>query len=684
MKKLLAWMLACILVLTVVPAVWAENAAEENPGETETTALEEAAAEEPLQITYDYGELVVAVTTPLTGNFFTTLWGNATSDIDVRSLIHGYNLVEWDTENGMFIPDSSVVSGITVQQEANGDMTFIIALYNDLLYSDGTPVTAWDYAFSFLLTMAPEMKAIGAAVLTPDYIAGYEDYISGRTKELSGVKVVADNLLHVTISSNYLPFFYELGLLDCVPYPISVIAPGVKVVDDGNGVYLANEDATVEEPVFTAELLEKTILDDETGYRTHPSVGSGAYNLVSFRNGVAQFEINLQYKGNSKRQKPMIPKITMLSMAANEMTDAYKEGKVTLLNKVSDAQTITDCLQLAAEQELMTSANYARSGLSFINFNTERAPLDDINVRQAIAYLADRDGMVKETLGAYGMKGLGYFGMGQWMYLLLNGTVLYPVEEPAENASAKEKKEYEEKLAAWEALTLDEIEKYDMDAEKGADLLDKAGWNLNENGEAFNAEQDKLRYKKTEDGLVPLQLTLAYGQGSAAGTALEGVLVQSLADAGIALKVEAIPGEDLLDQYYRMSESQYDMLFLATNFDVLYDPSLSFVDTEDGHHVWKSSGLVDDELYEMAVDMRKTEPGDLLGYCTKWLKFQKRFAEQMPVLPVYSNVYFDFYPLVLHEYHIADSISWPQTIVGAYLSDYIPEEEAETEEEPEL
>ena len=682
MKKLLAWLLTFTLVLTSAAAVWAEGTEEENAAET--ASVEETAAEEAWAITYDYDELTVAVTTPLTGNFFTKLWGNASSDVDVRTLIHGYNLVFWDTENGLFSPDDSVVSGITVQAENNGDMTFIIALYDDLVYSDGSKVTAWDYAFSMLLTMAPEMKELGAAVLTPEYIAGYSDYISGKSKVLSGVKVPGDNLIHITIASAYLPFFYELGLLDCTPYPISVIAPGVKVADDGDGVYLTNADAANETAVFTADLLKQTILDEAAGYRTHPSVSSGPYTLTSFENGVAQFEINPNYKGDHTRKKPMIPKIKMMSMASDEMAAAYKEGKVTLLNKVSDSQTITELLELTANQEILTSANYARSGLSFINYNTERAPMDDINVRQAIAYLADRDEIVKETLGNYGMKGLGYFGMGQWMYLLLNGTVLYPVEEPAENASAKEKKEYEETLEKWQALTLDEIEKYDLDEAKGAELLDKAGWNLNEKGEAFNAEEDKLRYKQTDNGLVPLQLTLAYGQGSAAGTALEGALVENLAKAGIEVKVEGIPGDELLDQYYRLSDAQYDMYFLATNFDVLYDPSLSFVDSEDGHHVWKSSGLADDELWQMAVDMRKTEPGDLLGYCTKWLAFQKRFAEVLPVLPVYSNVYFDFYPQVLHEYAVAANISWPQAIISSYLSDYIPEEEPAAEEDAEL
>ncbi|MBR4575765.1 MAG: hypothetical protein IKO25_01040 [Clostridia bacterium] len=194
-------------------------------------------------------------------------------------------------------------------------------------------------------------------------------------------------------------------------------------------------------------------------------------------------------------------------------------GSISLLNKVSDKDDITKCLEIAAGQEGLTYTNYERSGLGFINFNTERAPMNDPAVRQAIAYLTDRDGIVQETLGGYGMRAQGYFGLGQWMYLVLNGSVGYP------------------------------------------------------------------------------------------GT-----------------------------------------------------------QTEDGEEA-------DEELWEHAVSMRQTEPADVLGYCAKWLEFQKRFMETLPALPIYSNVYFDFYPQVLHDYMIRDAVSWPQAILGAYLAEYIPAEE---------
>ena len=58
-----------------------------------------ALAEEELQTdipTYPPDSLTVGNTTQLDGRFFTEMWGNATSDYDVRQLLHGADLVEWD------------------------------------------------------------------------------------------------------------------------------------------------------------------------------------------------------------------------------------------------------------------------------------------------------------------------------------------------------------------------------------------------------------------------------------------------------------------------------------------------------------------------------------------------------------------------------------------------------------
>ncbi len=616
MKKWLALILTCILAVASCAAAWAE-------------APEKA------------GSLTVAVTTPLTGNFFTSMWGNGSSDLDVRSMIHGYNLVQWNTSSGVFEHDRAVVSSIRAEKTANGQK-YTIVLNDGLAYCDGTKITAWDYAFSFLLTTSPVWEELGANVRYPEFIFGCRNYAAGKSKVLSGVHVPADRMLEVTIDNSYLPFFYQEGLLDCVPYPIAEIAPGLEIADDGDGVYLKGD--------LTANLLRKSVLSED-GYRTHPKTTSGPYMLVSYEDGKAEFEINPYYKGNSKGKKPAIEKITMLSMASDEMARALKDGTVTLLNKVSDAKVIADCLAMADSG--IASADYPRTGLSFISYNADRAPLDDPAVRQAIAYIADRDGVAEETLGGYGMKAAGYYGMGQWMYQLLSGK--------AQGVKA----DLQQKVSA---LKLDEIEAYDRDTEKGAALLDAAGWNLNENGEAFKAGTDLLRYRQTDSGLVPLKLTLAYAQGSAAGPALEGRLADSLKEAGIGLQAKAIDGSDLLNQYYRLSEPEYDMLFLASNFEVVYDPVLNFT-TMDGKHVWKTSGLEDEQLWKLAADMRKTQGGDAAAYCRKWLAFEKRFSEILPALPMYTNTYYDFFTDALQDYPVKDTLSWPQAIVGASLTE---------------
>ena len=90
MKKILAWILASVMLMAFLPAVFAEETTEVSE------TVEQAETKAPIQ--YDYDELTVAVTTPLTGYFFTNMWGNNSSDLDIRSLIHGYNLIEWDIE----------------------------------------------------------------------------------------------------------------------------------------------------------------------------------------------------------------------------------------------------------------------------------------------------------------------------------------------------------------------------------------------------------------------------------------------------------------------------------------------------------------------------------------------------------------------------------------------------------
>ena len=92
MKKYLALVLAVLMTLSCLAAQGAAETVDAQPRE----------------------EFVVGSTTGFSGNFFSTAWGNNTSDLDVRLLLNGYNLVPWDGEIGTFAVDDSVVSGVAV------------------------------------------------------------------------------------------------------------------------------------------------------------------------------------------------------------------------------------------------------------------------------------------------------------------------------------------------------------------------------------------------------------------------------------------------------------------------------------------------------------------------------------------------------------------------------------------
>ena len=607
--------------------------------------------------------LTVGNTTAMRGEFFTSLWGNATSDIDVRDLLHGYNLVMWDGENGMFREDPSVVKNIVVTDNEEGDRSYTLLLQDDLRYSNGIAINAWDYAFSYLFSISAEVAEIGGTPRRMEQFLGYEAYASGQAKVLEGVHVADDDMIVITISHEYLPFFYEMGLLSCNPYPISVIAPGVTVRDDGDGVYLANEDETVQEPVFTAELLKETVLDPETGYMSHPSVVSGPYTRTSWDGEVAEFAINPYYKGNAAGEKPIIPTlIYTMSQNETEMEDLIS-GKFGLLNKVTRTDVITSGIaQVGDEQQNIKMANYPRCGLSYISFACEKATVSSETVRQAIVRCLDREQLTADYTGNYGTIVNGYYGLGQWMYGVVAGTTAPPITPPEDEKDQKAQDEYLEKLAAFEALSLDNLTEYTLDTETAASLLEQDGWILNDEG---------LREK---DGVV-LDLKLIYPEGNQIAEHLEKHFKANLEQVGIHLTMEALPMGELLSHWYRQTERDEDMIYLASNFDLLFDPSVYFNDEGE----WAYTSLADEKLYEEAISMRKTEPSDVLAYIQHWIAFQERFNQTLPMIPLYSNIYFDFYTGYLQNYRISQNATWGEAIVGAYLSAEEPAEEGEEE-----
>ena len=110
------------------------------------------------------------------------------------------------------------------------------------------------------------------------------------------------------------------------------------------------------------------------------------------------------------------------------------------------------------------------------------------------------------------------------------------------------------------------------------------------------------------------------------------------------------------------------MIFMATNFNTVYDPAENYATDEAHQTVYNRTALKEDKLYELAVQMRKTVPGDLTEYCVRWLNFQNNLMMYAPVIPAYTNDYYDFYVSGLKDYNITSYQTWSKAIVAASLS----------------
>ena len=284
----------------------------------------------------------------------------------------------------------------------------------------------------------------------------------------------------------------------------------------------------------------------------------------------------------------------------------------------------------------------------------------------------DRDLLTRDYTGGYGLRVDGYYGLGQWMFGIVEGTLAYPVEQPEDENNAGAWKAYEDEIARWEELSLDGLTVYSEDLDQARRLLDQDGWRLNDEG---------IREK---DG-VKLDLRMIYPEGNAMRESFEERLIPNLEKVGIRLTLIPVPLEELLGVYYRLPEyvsgtyvspdlmdenrvRSMDMIYMASDLEIVFDPSIHFI-LENGQHSWQSTQYVDQKLFDLAWDMTHTEPGQVLEYMQRWVTFQEYFNETLPMLPIYSNVYFDFFIAELQNYNVGETVTWGQAIVGAELTE---------------
>jgi hypothetical protein len=164
---------------------------------------------------------------------------------------------------------------------------------------------------------------------------------------------------------------------------------------------------------------------------------------------------------------------------------------------------------------------------------------------------------------------------------------------------------------------------------------------------------------------------------------IEKNLIKNLRSIGVDAQYDEIPFQEMLAHYYRQTERTYHIMLLATNFQYVFDPYYTFHSDDVYQGVHNTTGIRDEELERLAYVMRRIVPGENETYLQKWMDFQRHWAEELPMAPLCSNVYFDFFRPDLQNYIITSSNTWAAALLYSYLGESRDAEPANlAEDEP--
>jgi oligopeptide transport system substrate-binding protein len=227
-------------------------------------------------------------------------------------------------------------------------MTYTFYLRQDVKFHDGRQLTAEDFKYSWERACAPETGSMTASTYLGD-IVGAGEVLAGATSEISGVKVIDDYTLEVTIDA---PKSYFLSKLT---YPTTFVVDRANVEEGGE-------------------------------WWRHPN-GTGPFRLEQWQESeLFVLERNELYYGEVARVNEVVfhlwggVPINMYETGEIDVTDVY----IYYIEKVTD-----EAGPFYLDLEVMPELSF-----HYIGFNTTEPPFDDVNIRQAFSQAIDKDKLV--------------------------------------------------------------------------------------------------------------------------------------------------------------------------------------------------------------------------------------------------------------------------------------------------
>lgn len=429
----------------------------------------------------DDNSIILGNATDLTGMFRYSNFGVATpgsSDLDVENLTGGLDTVIATKEGGYEVNKTAVKDMQTVDNE-DGSRTYTIEIYDDMKFSDGSPVTAKDYlyrtvAFStFVSDEASESENTSGMVY-----AGFNSFkaydgtndgakvdVGGEevtvSKCFSGLRLLGDYKFSVTIDPSQLPYYYAITYAAFTPCYKDLWLGEYDIADDGNGVYITDGFYTKNGDSYAhAAHIKASANNTDT---TYPY--SGAYVVESYDDSAKQVTLkkNENFKGNYEGVKPAIEKVIITKVVGETQLDQLTSGGIDVLTGVTGGAKTNEAIKAVEDSNgAFVYTHYSRAGYGKLGFRADFGAVQFDEVRQAVAYCMDRAQFAKDFTGGYGGVVDGPYYEGSWMYKAAKAAGM--------NLSA-----------------------YDTSADTAISVLEANGWIYNEKGEAYT---EGVRYKK--------------------------------------------------------------------------------------------------------------------------------------------------------------------------------------------
>jgi peptide/nickel transport system substrate-binding protein len=152
--------------------------------------------------------------------------------------------------------------------------------------------------------------------------------------------------------------------------------------------------------------------DSYESQKTHP-LGTGPFKFKSYDQ--SQQVVDLEANANYWDGAPHITELRARVISdSNAMQAELQSGRVDLAPLPTSLSP--DAVKALGSYPNLTVHQFVGSNLNLLTFNTREAPLDNVKVRQAIAYAIDRESMIRDLVLGQGKIAHSILPESSWAY----------------------------------------------------------------------------------------------------------------------------------------------------------------------------------------------------------------------------------------------------------------------------